>query len=305
MMLALQTTKPQLPKTEAIANRIVSVAETDSTNALAAQMIADGSLALPSSAAGPDAERLSVAVVVADRQVAGRGRNGHTWISQPGRCSTISYVVRIPRAVALDPSVNGWLQMIAGLTTIDALNGMIEEYGASMVDSAHFLELKWPNDVFCHGLKLGGLLSEVVMLPGAEGGAADGADDDVALVFGVGLNLALDPSRLPTSKSTSLQLHATGLPSFDAMQDAVAARSVEGLGIRLAKFVADPQGQAELLRDEMKTICWASGREVEAHFTDGSTLTGEAIGLDDDASLVLRTSDGVDHMVHTADVGVL
>ncbi|MBT1174383.1 biotin--[acetyl-CoA-carboxylase] ligase [Bifidobacterium sp. LC6] len=304
MMLALQTTKPQLPKTEAIANRIVSVAEVDSTNALAAQMIADGSLALPSSAAGSDAERLPVAVVVADRQVAGRGRNGHSWISQPGCCSTISYVVRIPRAVALDPSVNGWLQMIAGLATVDALNGMIEESGASMIDSAHFLELKWPNDVFCHGLKLGGLLSEVVMIPDADGGAA-GSDDDVALVFGVGLNLALDPSRLPTAKSTSLQLHATGLPSFDAMQDAVAAREVEGLGTRLAKFIADPHGQAELLRAEMKAICWARGREVEAHFTDGSTLVGKAIGLDDDASLVLHTPDGVDHIVHTADVGVL
>ncbi|KAB7788224.1 biotin--[acetyl-CoA-carboxylase] ligase [Bifidobacterium cebidarum] len=299
MMLALQTTTPQLPKTEAIADRIVSVAETDSTNALAAQMIADGSLVVPSAAAGPDAGRLPVAVVVADRQVAGRGRNGHTWISQPGCCSTISYVVRIPRAVALDPSVNGWLQMIAGLATVDALNGMIEESGASMVDAEHFLELKWPNDVFCHGLKLGGLLSEVVMLPASEG------IDDVALVFGVGLNLALDPSRLPTAKSTSLQLHATGLPSFDVMQDAVAAREVEGLGRRLARFVADPQGQAELLRSEMKAICWARGREVEAHFTDGSTLTGKAIGLDDEASLVLRTSDGVDHMVHTADVGVL
>ncbi|KFI91843.1 biotin-acetyl-CoA-carboxylase ligase [Bifidobacterium saguini DSM 23967] len=303
MMLALQTTTPRLPRTEAVANRIVSVAETDSTNALAAQMIADGSLVLPPMVAGSGADRadLPVALVVADRQVAGRGRNGHSWISQPGCCSTISYVVRLPRAIALDPSVNGWLQMIAGLATLDALNGMIEEYGASMIDAAHFLELKWPNDVFCHGLKLGGLLSEVVMIPGSE----DVSDGDVALVFGVGLNLALGPSRLPTAKSTSLQLHATGLPSFDVMQDAVAVREVKELGRRLAEFVADPQGQAEALRAEMRTVCWARGREVEAHFTDGSSLVGEAIGLDDDASLVLRTPDGVDHIVHTADVGVL
>ena len=49
----------------------------------------------------------------------------------------------------------------------------------------------------------------------------------------------------------------------------------------------------------------ARGRQVEAHFTDGTTLTGEAIGLNEDASLILRTQDGTDHTVRTADVGVL
>lgn len=39
--------------------------------------------------------------------------------------------------------------------------------------------------------------------------------------------------------------------------------------------------------------------------TDGTTLTGEAIGLNEDASLILRTQDGTDHTVRTADVGVL
>lgn len=45
--------------------------------------------------------------------------------------------------------------MIAGLVTLDALNGMIEEYGAAPNQPDCSLELKWPNDVFCHGLKLG------------------------------------------------------------------------------------------------------------------------------------------------------
>ena len=52
-----------------------------------------------------------------------------------------------------------------------------------------------------------------------------------------------------------------------------------------------PEGQAESLREEVKAVCWARGRQVEAHFTDGTTLTGEAIGLNEDASLILRTQD--------------
>lgn len=302
MMIALQAATPQLPRTKAVADQVVAVDETNSTNALAAQMIGDGSLTLPEYQDG----KLAIDVVATDRQSAGRGRNGHTWISQPGRCSTISYAVRIPRAIALDESLNGWLQMIAGLVTLDALNGMIEEYGAAANQPDCFLELKWPNDVFCHGLKMGGLLSELVMLPAAAdkpSGEVDG--DDVAIVFGVGLNLALGACRLPTPQSTSLQLHVTGLPSFNEMRDAVAERTVEGFRERLAAFIADPKGQAAALREEMKTVCWARGRQVEAHFTDGTTLTGEAIGLNEDASLILRTEDGTDHTVRTADVGVL
>ena len=254
MMIALKAATPQLPRTTAVADHVVAVDETDSTNALAVQMIGDGSLTLPDHQDG----ELAVAVVAADRQTAGRGRNGHKWVSQPGRCSTMSYAVRIPRAIATDESVNGWLQMIAGLVTLDALNGMIEEYGAAPNQPDCSLELKWPNDVFCHGLKLGGLLSELV---------------------------------IPPSSGTGT--------------DADAERQVEGFRERLVKFIADPKGQAESLREEVKAVCWARGRQVEAHFTDGTTLTGEAIGLNEDASLILRTQDGTDHTVRTADVGVL
>ena len=138
----------------------------------------------------------------------------------------------------------------------------------------------------------------------ADAGIFD-VDDDVVIVFGVGLNLALGACRLPTPQSTSLQLHVSGLPSFGEMRDAVAERQVEGFRERLVKFIADPKGQAESLREEVKAVCWARGRQVEAHFTDGTTLTGEAIGLNEDASLILRTQDGTDHTVRTADVGVL
>ena len=262
MMIALKAATPQLPRTTAVADHVVAVDETDSTNALAVQMIGDGSLTLPDHQDG----ELAVAVVAADRQTAGRGRNGHKWVSQPGRCSTMSYAVRIPRAIATDESVNGWLQMIAGLVTLDALNGMIEEYGAAPNQPDCSLELKWPND----GSPETCSCSEVDC--------------------GVGSRQA------PKARFR---------PTFGEMRDAVAERQVEGFRERLVKFIADPKGQAESLREEVKAVCWARGRQVEAHFTDGTTLTGEAIGLNEDASLILRTQDGTDHTVRTADVGVL
>ena len=125
MMIALKAATPQLPRTTAVADHVVAVDETDSTNALAVQMIGDGSLTLPDHQDG----ELAVAVVAADQQTAGRGRNGHKWVSQPGRCSTMSYAVRIPRAIATDESVNGWLQLIVGLVTLDALGASVRSYG--------------------------------------------------------------------------------------------------------------------------------------------------------------------------------
>ena len=69
--------------------------------------------------------------ICADEQTAGRGRLDHQWTSAVGESFIVSLVVSVPTAIVRDTSVNGWLQMIAGLVTLDALNGMIEEYGAA------------------------------------------------------------------------------------------------------------------------------------------------------------------------------
>lgn len=105
MMIALKAATPQLPRTTAVADHVVAVDETDSTNALAVQMIGDGSLTLPDHQDG----ELAVAVVAATGRPPAVGAMVTKWVSQPGRCSTMSYAVRIPRAIATDESVNGWL----------------------------------------------------------------------------------------------------------------------------------------------------------------------------------------------------
>ena len=153
MMIALKAATPQLPRTTAVADHVVAVDETDSTNALAVQMIGDGSLTLPDHQDG----ELAVAVVAADRQTAGRGRNGHKWVSQPGRCSTMSYAVRIPRAIATDESVNGWLQMIAGCEARNAIIAAIRDCGGPLGKD---IVLKWPNDIYWKDKKICGILIE-------------------------------------------------------------------------------------------------------------------------------------------------
>ena len=322
--------------------------EVGSTNTVARELVAHG---------------VPVGVVAADAQVAGRGRLDHVWRSAPGESFTVTFVVRVPRSLAVDPSVNGWLQMIAGLSTLDALRGVVDAArdgegvssfvrpegrgeGASSpcwpewrgegesspcrpewrgeASQSKALHLKWPNDIYCHGRKLGGVLAEMVALPD---------DGDVALVFGIGLNLAVPANRLPTAEATSLQLcfpsvakgavasHGVACANehgdasdasvdyatacTDALRDAIASHLAESLRSRITAFAGDPHGQVALLLAETRAACWTLGRRVEAHFTDGTALPGMALSLNADASLTLRDDEGEIHVVRTADVGVL
>ncbi|WP_101621487.1 biotin--[acetyl-CoA-carboxylase] ligase [Bifidobacterium parmae] len=331
-----------MPRTAQVADRVVFVGETGSTNTLARGLVASGELAgaagvadAAGAVAGGSAasDHPYAAVVAADRQTAGRGRLDHTWESAPGESSTVSYVVTVPRALAVDETVNGWLQMTAGLATLDGLRTALAAVGAKPLHdaedggdggdapavSADRLGLKWPNDIFVGDHKLGGILAELVPLPetaetGESGTGASGdgpsteTPDDagrVAIVFGVGLNLAVPADRLPTPQATSLQLHYAPLPSGEELRDRIAAGTVAALRRRLAALAAGPRDAAAALRRETADACVTLGRRAVAHFTDGSTLEGEAVALNDDASLTIRDDAGVTHVVRTADVGVL
>ena len=181
-----------------------------------------------------------------------------------------------------------------GAVWCEAIVGAVCDFGGTLDED---VLLKWPNDIFAGGKKLGGVLAEMVPIPDC--------GDRVAIVIGVGLNLAVAQERLPIDKSTSLQLVARNLPDAMVLRDAIAVRWVQGLRSRLADFEEDPHREAVRAREAMTPICWTLGKQCEAHFVDGTTLQGRAVALNDDASLTIEDQEGVLHRVSTADVGVL
>ncbi|MDQ7989692.1 MAG: biotin--[acetyl-CoA-carboxylase] ligase [Candidatus Dactylopiibacterium sp.] len=110
----------------------------------------------------------SGSVLVCDHQNAGRGRRGRGWVSTPGASLTFSLLWRLPAGTA-----PAGLSLAVGVAVARAL----ESLGVSG------LTLKWPNDIWLARHKLGGILIEVA--PGGDG---------LALVIGIGLNLAPDPA---------------------------------------------------------------------------------------------------------------
>lgn len=314
-------TSPAMPRTARAASRVIAYRSIDSTNSEARRLLLDGSLRLDDD---------GIAVIAADVQTAGRGRLDHAWVSRPGESFIVTFVASVPRSLATDASVNGWLQMTAGLAAVDGLREAMGECGATpiapdtdrgaeedMEESAEesveeeadggFM-LKWPNDVFLDGRKLGGILSEMASLPqnGATGERGfESGSDRLAIIFGIGLNLTIPADHLPTSQSTSLQLHYAPLPDPETLRDIIAARIAASLGSRLHRLETDRVREARRVHDEAERICYTLGRHAVAHFVDGTEMEGEAVVLNADASLDLRTPDGNVHTIRTADVGVL
>jgi BirA family biotin operon repressor/biotin-[acetyl-CoA-carboxylase] ligase len=106
-------------------------------------------------------------VCLAERQIAGKGRRGRQWISPYGSNILLSILWRFQQG----PAAISALSLAIGVAVIRALR----RHG---IDHAG---LKWPNDIYSEGKKLGGILIEV----------AGENDGPCYAVTGLGLNLFL------------------------------------------------------------------------------------------------------------------
>jgi BirA family biotin operon repressor/biotin-[acetyl-CoA-carboxylase] ligase len=111
-------------------------------------------------------------IVIAERQTAGRGREGRVWQSPPGNVY-LSAVLRPPLAPGDVPP----LTLAIGIGACDA----VREFGAHA-------QLKWPNDLYVAGKKLAGVLVEAQ----SQGTKLE------SVIVGIGVNLATMPA-LPTA----------------------------------------------------------------------------------------------------------
>ncbi len=104
---------------------------------------------------------------IAEMQTRGRGRRGREWVSPLGCHLYLSYFWRFERGMS---AVAG-LSLAVGVLLAEAL----EEMGAEGI------RLKWPNDLYLGGRKLGGILIE---MHGQMG-------EPCELVIGAGINISM------------------------------------------------------------------------------------------------------------------
>ncbi|CAO2834694.1 unnamed protein product [Amaranthus hypochondriacus] len=88
-------------------------------------------------------------VCVADVQFKGRGRSANVWESPPG-CLMFSFNIQME-----DGRVVPLVQYVASLAITEALKDLCYDSGFPQLG----VKIKWPNDLFLNGLKVGGILS--------------------------------------------------------------------------------------------------------------------------------------------------
>lgn len=213
------------------------------------------------------AQDLMPSLLVAQRQTAGRGRLGRSWMSKPGASLTFSLVLPLQAA--------DWsgLSLAVGLSLAQALD-----------PHACHIGLKWPNDLWVmdgpgRGRKFGGILIEALNAGGRR-----------MAVIGIGLNV--QPLRM-SDPVAAIQEFA---PDLDA--PAVLSRVAPGLVHGLKAFEqhgfaarAAEFARYDLLRGQALTT------------TDPQCPQGVAEGVAPDGALCVRQGERL-HRIVSGEVSV-
>ncbi|CAI8784245.1 DNA-binding transcriptional repressor/biotin-(acetyl-CoA-carboxylase) ligase BirA [Pseudomonas brassicacearum] len=219
----------------------------DSTNAEALRLIERG-VAAPF-------------MVLAERQVAGRGRRGRKWVSPFAENLYHSLVLRIDGGMR---QIEG-LSLVVGLAVMHALRDMgIAEAG-----------LKWPNDVLVGEKKIAGILLELVGDPA----------DVCHVVLGVGINVNMQSTDEVDQQWTSMCLEAGR--NFD--RNELVAR----LGAKLQHYLElhRASGFAAIQSEWEQHHLW-QGRAVSL-IAGVNKIDGIVLGIDHQGALRLKV-EGVE-----------
>ncbi|MDP3906044.1 biotin--[acetyl-CoA-carboxylase] ligase [Novosphingobium sp.] len=203
--------------------------------------------------------------LIANRQTAGRGRQGRVWFDGAGNFMGSTVVERR----AGDPPP-GTLALVAGLAVHEAVGALIPP--------PHRPELKWPNDVMIGGAKLCGILLEAA---------------GTGVIVGIGVNLAAAPEL--ADRATIALAQFGPAPDRDLFA-ATLARQFDVEVERWRTFGLEPLVRRWLLAGHPQGTPLLVGEPGE------DLLRGTFAGLGTDGALQLRLADGTTRAIHAGEV---
>ena len=248
-----------IPVSAHIGSSIIFLEEVGSTNDYAKDMGASGA---PSGS-----------VVIADKQLAGKGRLGRSWDDGEGK--------DIYMTILLRPEISGEaaarLTLLAGVCVAKVLNEISPKKAA----------IKWPNDVVMNSKKICGILTESAFI--------GGTIDYTVVGIGVNINRQSFPDELK-DKATSLYLENDKLYSRE-----VIIKQILNL---FEKYYAEflENGIASFI-DEYRSLCVTLGKTVAIYENDVS-YKAQAIGISDTGALEIVAEDGNRRIIESGEVSV-
>lgn len=219
-------------------------------------------------------------VVVAQTQTAGRGRMGRTFYSPPDSGVYISFLMR-PDLTAQDSLLITTAAAVAAAETIEEVLG-------------EKAEIKWVNDVYCHGRKVCGILTE------ASAGA--GSDKPDYAVMGIGFNIREPkggfPEEIKDVAGAILNKNAEAkLPYSD---EDIRSRMAAGMMNHFWIYYETLTNRAFM--PEYKKRSFLLGRQVKT-LTE-PPIYGKAVDIDDAGGLILICEDGSRQILSSGEISV-
>ncbi|MFU8789069.1 MAG: bifunctional biotin--[acetyl-CoA-carboxylase] ligase/biotin operon repressor BirA [Methylobacter sp.] len=205
----------------------------------------------------------SGSVCLAEHQTAGKGRRGRHWVSPYGSNIYLSILWRFQQG----PAAISGLSLAIGVAVIRALTQyQIDDIG-----------LKWPNDIYSQGKKLGGILLEV-------SGESDGP---CSAVIGLGLNVSM-----PETEAKSIDQAWTDVSKMTGKRQVSRNALAAMLLNHLLPLIADYEhlGISAYL-DEWRGYDCLSGNAATL-FIGQQHIDGIVRGVDNNGLLLLERTNG-------------
>lgn len=212
--------------------------------------------------------------LLAEFQSAGRGRRGRAWSSPFGANLYLS----LAWSFAAWPRDLPALSLAVGVACARALRRVAPRVAVG---------LKWPNDLYVQGRKLGGILLE-------HRGEAGG---NCRVVIGVGINVAMRAAQAQAIEQAWVSLDEAAGQSVS--RNALASALLHELQALLAGYA---ESGFPPCADEWAALDLTRDREIRVKLAEGE-LQGIGAGLHTDGALRVL-ADGRLHLLHAGDVSV-
>ena len=232
----------------------------DSTNKQLVRSVREQSISLP-------------ALLAADRQTSGVGRESNPWWSPPG-CLMFSMAIPMGLPDSLEPcSLNDSFvsSALLPLRVGCAVAECLEQFASSKP------MVKWPNDVYISGRKVCGVLIEVIPKPLPARSVA---------VIGIGINCQVDFREAPVD----VQANATSLHAWAKKGMSESASKENALVQFVHQWLAIEQRQLKnpgWLLEHWPERSLLDGQWIEVKHPDG-VAQGRCLGINESGAILIQ-----------------
>lgn len=219
-------------------------------------------------------DRGAMTVVSAKGQTAGYGRFHRRWISPVDQNIYTTFCFFTPPFFSGVPNI----AQVVGLALVRVLTRL------------HFnVRLKWPNDIFCNGKKIGGVLCETI----ADSGG-------LCILAGLGVNINMGPEWLTEVDQPATSLFIERGVALNL--EAITAQVIETVAQTLVGFLST---DFSALREEyLGCLIHASGDWIRVR-RGNQELEGRFLGINQSGLLLLQLADNSILNIASGDIGTV